>query len=428
MIKISGHDCATMVALAGLAAVACGVPQVTFAQDFYAGKQVTLFVGYAPGGGYDTFARTLARHIANHIPGKPAIVVKNQPGAGSLKLANYLFNSAPKDGRELGAVGREVPTASLLGQKNAQFRSLDFTWIGSLSREGTFCIAWHTTPFTKAEDMFEKEFIVGGTTGRSLTIVVPIILNNLLKTKIKVITGYPGGASMHLAMERGEIQGRCSASLSSIAASRADWIRDKKIRFLLDISLAEKRRMPDVPLVTEFAKRDEDRKALEVLLAPDEWTRPYVAPPGLPAERVATLRKAFAGAIADPAFLKDIERQKLHLDAMSGEEMERRIKALHDVPAAIVKAAIEASLRTDTTPMAQAVIPIETAKGKISKVANGGRKVSFAAGEKKGTLSVSTSGTKVSIAGKAAKRDRLKAGMACEFTFQGSAAKAIACE
>ncbi len=413
-------------------AIACGffafAGPSALAQDYFKGKQITLFVGYAPGGGYDTYARTLARHYSKHIPGGPSIVVKNQPGAGSMKLANYLFNSAPKDGREIGAVGREIPTATLLKAKYAKFRSDQFNWLGSLSSDGAYCIAWHTAPITKPAHMFTKQFIVGATTGRSPTMVLPIIMNNLLDTKIKIIAGYPGGAAMHLAMERGEVQGRCSVSMSSLNASRPDWIRDKKVRFLLDLSLLPKRRMADVPLISEYAKSEEDKKKLRILLAPNQWTRPYLAPPGLPADRLAVLRAAFDKTIEDPAYKKDIARQKLVLAPMSGKEMVRRITRLQKSPQGLVNAAIEAATRRDKTEMAKVVVPVVKATGKITKVARGGRRVSFKAGAKKGKLRVSSRNTKVSIGGKKAKRSALKAGMSCDFAFQGSAARVIACK
>lgn len=413
--------------VAGLAACAALVPADAGAQEFYKGKQVTVFVGYPPGGGYDTNGRTFARHVRNHIAGHPDMVVKNMPGAGSLKLANYMYSAASKDGREIGAVGREIPTASLLGLPNVQFTASKFAWIGSLGSEGTWCFAWHQAPFHSAKDMMERPFIVGATTGQSITVTGPVMLNNLVGTKIKVIAGYPGGSAMHLAMERGEIQGRCAATLSSINASRPDWIRDKKITFLLDVSLSAKRNMPDVPLVTEFAKRPEDRQALDLILAPDSWTRPIVAPPGLPVARVTELRAAFDATVKDPKFVADMERLKLVLDTMTGAEMTARIERLEKLPAAVVTAANDATKKTDRTEIGKVVIATETVKGTISKVEKGGRKVSYTGGGKSGSLNVSSSGTKVSIGGKKAARKALKAGMACDFAFQGNSAKAITC-
>lgn len=258
--------------------------------------------------------------------------------------------------------------------------------------------------------------------------VTPVILNNLLGTKIKVIAGYPGGAAMHLAMERGEVQGRCSVTVDSLNASRPDWIHDKKIRFLLEISLAEKRQMVGVPRVTEFAKDEDDKRKLEILLAPDQWHRPIIAPPGLPETHVVALRTAFDKTMEDSAYREDITRQKLGFGYMDGAEMEKRIKRLESTPDHIVEGAIDAATRTDRTEMGKAVVPVENAQGKITKVERGGRRVSFEGDGKKGKLRVSSSRTKVTIGGNAAKRSALKPGMACDFAYQGSAARTIACK
>ncbi|MFM2130445.1 MAG: hypothetical protein RL477_1991 [Pseudomonadota bacterium] len=418
------------IRLAWLAAIAAGAvqsPAPAMAEDFYKGKQVTVYVGYPTGGGYDTNARTFARHIRDHLAGRPDTVVKNMPGAGSMKLALYLYNTARKDGREIGAVGREIPTGALMGLPNAVYSASKFNWIGSMGSEGTWCFAWHTAPFKTAEDMMRRQFIVGATTGQSITVTGPIILNNLLGTKIKVIAGYPGSSEMHLAMERGEIQGRCAATLSSVNVGRPDWIREKKVVFLLDVSLSSRRNMPDVPLVTEFARRPEDRQALELILAPDSWTRPVTAPPGLPAERVRELRAAFDAMIKDAKFIADMERQKQVLDVLSGAEMAARIEKLEQLPPAIVKAALDAAKKTEGTEMGKVEIKAETLAGTIAAAEDGGRKVTYAAAGKKGTLDVSTSGTSVTIAGKKAARKELKAGMACEFVFRGTEAKSIVC-
>jgi tripartite-type tricarboxylate transporter receptor subunit TctC len=415
-------------AIAGAALLAGFGTAGAAAQDFYKGKRITLFVGYAPGGGYDTYARALARHLPAQIPGRPGIIVKNQPGAGSAKLGSYLYTSAPKDGREIGALGREIPTAGLLRLKNVTFPVDRLNWIGSLASGGTWCIAWHAAPIAKAADMLERQFIVGGSTGRSPTVVTPVLLNNLLGTKIKVIAGYPGGAAMHLAMERGEIQGRCAVSISSLNASRPGWISGKKVRFLLEISLAEKRTMAEVPRITEMTKTAADRAKLEVLLARDQWTRPYAVPPGVPGPRVTLLRAAFMRTAKSPAFRALMARQKLELDPMSGDEITRRILHLQQTPEDVVTAAINDATKTDKTEIAKAVVPVLKAMGEITKVERGGRQVSFRSGAKKGKLSVSSANTKVSIAGKTAKRGALKAGMSCEFAYQGKAAKSIACK
>lgn len=355
-----GKAMRSVLATAILGVMICSATSIQ-ADDFYKGKSLTLHVGYAPGGGYDISARTFARHLPKHLAGSPNMVIKNMPGAGSIRLANHVFNVAAKDGLEIGAVGREIPTATLLRVANTQFKSDEFKWIGSLSSGKTFCIAWHEAPHVKADDMYEKQFIVGGSAGNSPTVIAPVILNNLIGTKIKVISGYRGGADMHLAMERGEVQGRCAVTISSLNASRPDWIRDKKVRFLLELSLAEKREFPDVPRIIEYAKTEAERTQLEILLAPEEWQRPLMAPPGVPDERVSLLRSAFDKVVTDPDYIADVDRQKLEKGPMSGAEMERRIKKLQALPAHLVDAALGAASKLDRTEIGK--VPAPAAEG-----------------------------------------------------------------
>lgn len=319
------------------------------ADDFFKGKSISLHVGYAPGGGYDISARTFARHFPKYVPGAPTIVIKNLPGAGSIRLANYMFNVAPKDGLEIAAVGREIPTATLLKMPNTQFKSDEFNWIGSLASGKTFCVAWHEAPLKKPEDLFTMPFIVGASGGRSPTLDAPILLNNLLNTKIKVISGYTGGAAMHLAMERGEVQGRCAVTISSLNGSRPDWIRDQKVRFLLELSLADKREFADVPRIIEFAKSEAEKSQLEVLMAQEGWQRPMMAPPRVPEDRLAVLRQGFDKTVQDPDYVADVDRQKLEKGPMSGVEMEKRIKRLQAMPAELVAAALKAASETAKT-------------------------------------------------------------------------------
>jgi tripartite-type tricarboxylate transporter receptor subunit TctC len=313
--------------------------------DFFAGKTITLYVGYSVGGGFDATARVVGRHLGNHLPGQPGIVVKNVPGAGSLKLTNQLFNSARRDGTEIGAVGREIPVASILGVENARFQSTELGWLGSVSREGAVCVASKNSPVRSADDLINKkiEFIVGGTTGQSLTVGLPYLFNNLLGTQIKVISGYPGSEAIMLAMERGEVHGLCYVTLSTLRTRHSHALKEGEIRVLLETSLESKRSLPAVPLITEFTKNTRHLQILSVHLASTQWVRPFVAPPGLPPKRLATLRAGFDKMTSDPAFKKDMERQKLDLDAMSGTEMARKIGELANIPADVIQAAAKAT-------------------------------------------------------------------------------------
>lgn len=322
--------------------------------DFFRDKQVSLFIGYDTGGGYDSYARTLGRHMAQYLPGNPVIVPRNMPGAGSLLVMNTLYNSAPKDGTVFGAVGREMPTAALLGADNIRFKTEAFGWIGNLESDETFCGAWHTAGFTKTQDLFERPLIVGGTNGDSITVSQPVALNNLLGTKFKVIAGYRGGADMHLALQRGEIEGRCAWTWSSLQTAGPTWIADGTVKVLLIASVKRSKRFPDVPIAPELAKTPQARQALELILSPDLMARPFLAPPGLPPERLAALRRAFDKTAADPKFVADIEKQRLDLSPMSGEEMEALIRKLYATPKDVVAMAVAATKATGATDIKKA--------------------------------------------------------------------------
>jgi tripartite-type tricarboxylate transporter receptor subunit TctC len=311
-------------------------------EDFYRDKQVSLSIGYPPGGGYDSFARAVARHLPKYLPGRPAVIVRNMPGAGSLVATNYIANTARRDGTELAAVGREMATAKLFGEKNARFEATELNWIGNTESAATFCGAWHTAGFTAAHQLFERPLVVGGTTGDSTTVSVPLALNFLLNTKLKVISGYRGGADMHLALQRGEIEGRCAWSWSSLQTAGPTWIAEGKVRVLLGLGLERDPRFPDVPTAIELSTSPEKKQALELVLSQDILARPLVAPPGVPAERVAALRRAFDETVADEAFRAEVERLKLDLSPMSGAAMERIIRRLNATPQAVVELAVAA--------------------------------------------------------------------------------------
>ena len=396
--------------------------------DFYKGKTITLYIGYSAGGGYDTYARTIGRVIGRHIPGNPKVVAKNKPGAGSLKLANELYNSLPKDGTVIGTFGRGMVMEPLFGNKKARFDPSKFTWLGSANNEVSVCIAWHESPIQTLEDFLTKPMIVGGTGPGSDTDTFPKVLNNVLGTKLILVTGYPGGNDINLATERGEVQGRCGYSWSSLKSRFPQWLTGKKVQILLQMSTAKHPDLPDVPFVMDLAKTDKARKVLELIFARQAWGRPFVAPPGLPADRAKALQTAFMATMKDADFLADAKKQKLEIAPISGEKIKQLIAALYASPKDLVEAAKEAAEKTGNIKITKVVIPIETVKGTITKIQRKGRRVSYKGGGRKGKLSVSGRRTKVSIGGKKVKRKNLKVGMKCEFTFQASAAKKIDCE
>ena len=396
--------------------------------DFYKGKTITLYIGYSAGGGYDTYARTIGRVIGRHIPGNPKVVAKNKPGAGSLRLTNELYNSLPKDGTVIATFARGMVMEPLFGNEKARFDPSKFTWLGSANNEVSVCIAWHESPIQTLDDFLTMPMIVGGTGPGADTDTFPKVLNNILGTKLRLVTGYPGGNDINLAIERGELQGRCGYSWSSLKSRFPQWLTGKKVQILLQMSTAKHPDLPDVPFVMDLAKTDKDRKVLELVFARQAWGRPFAAPPGVPADRVKALQAAFMATMKDADFLADAKKQKLEIAPISGEKIKQLIAALYASPKDLVEAAKEAAEKTGKTQITKVVIPIETVKGTITKIKRKGRRVSYKGGGKKGKLSVSGRRTKVFIGGKKVERKKLKVGMKCEFTFQASAAKKIDCE
>jgi tripartite-type tricarboxylate transporter receptor subunit TctC len=307
--------------------------------DFYKSKNVDLYIGYSVGGGYDVYARILARHMSKHIPGNPTIIPKNMEGAGSLRLANWLYNVGAKDGSVFGIIGRGTGFDPLLGHKSAQFDATKYTWIGSANDEVSICVAWHTSGITKFEDLLSRELTVGGTGASADTDQFPRIMNGLLGTKMKVVTGYPGGNDVGLAMERGEVNGRCGWSWSSVKTTHPTWLRDKKINILVQLALAKHPDLPDVPLVVDLATTDEQRLIFQLIFARQVMGRPFLAPPNVPADRTAALRKAFMDTLTDKDFLADAEKTQLEINPVAGDKIQELVKAIYQTPPEVARKA-----------------------------------------------------------------------------------------
>ena len=324
-----------------------GVAIATFASsasaqtpaEFYKGRNVELYIGYSVGGAYDLYARTIARHLGKHIPGNPTIIPKNLEGAGSLRLANWLYNVAPKDGTAIGTIGRGTGFDPLLGSKGAQFQADKFTWIGSANNEVSVCVAWKGSGISKLEDTLSKELIVGGTGQAADTDQFPRVLNGVLGTKFKIVTGYPGGNDVSLALERGEVQGRCGWSWSSIKTTRFNWVRDKRIVVLVQMSLTKHPDLPDVPLIMDLAKTNEQRQIFKMIFARQTMGRPYLAPPGVPPDRLAALRQGFMDTMTNKEFLADAEANKFEINPVSGADLEALVKDVYRTPPEVVKKA-----------------------------------------------------------------------------------------
>jgi tripartite-type tricarboxylate transporter receptor subunit TctC len=305
--------------------------------DFYRGKNLRIFVGYGPGTGYDVYARLLGRHITRHIPGNPGVVIQNMPGAASLTMTNYLYNVAPRDGSAIGTPARWNLTEPLYGSPNARYDAKKFAMIGSMNREVATCFSWHTTGIGSIETAMKRDVLVGSTGATGTSYQFPTLLNALIGTKFKVISGYSDSGAIGLAMERGELEGYCSFTWGSIKSARPQWIEKKLINIVLQLTLRKHPELAHVPLVTTYAKDEAARQAFALAFADQEIARPVVAPPGVPADRAAALRKAFAATMKDKAFIEDAARMNIDIDVADAKETEAVLTQIYATPAAIVE-------------------------------------------------------------------------------------------
>ena len=296
-------------------------------------------IGYTTGGGYDVYARALARFMGSHLPGRPSIVPQNMPGAGSMVAANWLYNNAPKDGSAFAAINRGIPFEPLMDDKAVKFDPLAFGWIGSIAKEINVTIAWHTAPVKTWRDLIDRGMIAGGTGTGADSIVDAQIMNHVMGAKIRLISGYPGAAELNLALERGEVEGRPSPSWSSLKTAKPDWIAEKKIVPLWQLGLTSHPDLKGVPLMIDLVKSEDDRKVLEFFFARQEIGRPYMAPPDVPAARLAALREGFTATTRDPAFLEASTKQGLEVSPLSGPEVEALIRRVFSSPPTVIERA-----------------------------------------------------------------------------------------
>ena len=305
------------------AALLAGAAIVTAGPALAQEKPLSIYIGYSTGGGYDVYGRIVARHIGKHMPGTPNVIVNNMPGAGSLRLANWLYTVAPKDGTVMGVVARGVAFDTLLGMPGASFEATKFNWIGSANDEVSVCVSWQTSGVKTFQEAIDKGLIVGGTGGSADTDQFPRVFNGVLGAKFKIVTGYPGGNDINLAMERGEVLGRCGWSWSSVITTKPEWLKEKKMNVLVQLALSKHPDLPDVPLISEFAKDDLQRGVFKLVFARQLMGRPFLAPPGVPADKVATLRKAFMETMKDKDFLSEADRAKLEITPVEGEVVQK---------------------------------------------------------------------------------------------------------
>jgi tripartite-type tricarboxylate transporter receptor subunit TctC len=300
-------------------------------EAFYHGKNVELYVGFFVGAGYDQRARLLARYMPKYIPGNPTIIVKNMEGAGSLKAGNWLAKNAPRDGSVFGMIGRGAGFDALFGNTAATFTGPELNWIGTPSSETNICAVVASTGVSNFEDTKTKRVIVGSV-GTGDSGELPGIMNAVFGSKFDVVSGYKVSGDVSLAIERGEVQGRCGWSWSSIKNTHQAWVDDKRLNLLLQFGFAKHPQLPNVPLVLDIAKDEKQRQLLKLIIARQLFGWPFVAPPGVPADKIAVLRKAFMDTMADKEFIADAAKQKIEVEPVSGEELQRLIVELYATP------------------------------------------------------------------------------------------------
>jgi tripartite-type tricarboxylate transporter receptor subunit TctC len=329
---------ARLTFVAVCAALAAHSARAQDADDFFRGKQLSIFIGSTAGGGYDAYARLLARHIGAHLPGNPTVVPKNMPGGGGLAVANYLYNKAPRDGTEIGIVQNGVPFERLFqtlspGGKSAQFDAEKFGWIGSMTQTVFVAVTWHDAPVKTIEDARKTQVIFGASAPSSDSSILAEMSNNLLGTKFKIVHGYDGAAAVDLAMENGEIQGEAGKDWTTLTSTRPQWIADHKINILVQMGLTPHPALKGVPMALDLARTPQDRRIMELVFAKYGMSRPFMAPPGLPAERLALLRRAFADAMRDPALLDEARQIGAEIRPVNGEDVEKLVTQILATPA-----------------------------------------------------------------------------------------------
>jgi tripartite-type tricarboxylate transporter receptor subunit TctC len=307
------------------------------AQEFYQKTRVTVAIGSGTGGSHDLNCKLIARHIGRHLPGNPTVITQNMPGAGSLTLANHLYSTAPKDGSYFGGMQRAAVFEDLYeekGKSRARFDATKLNWLGSPDRITGVAIAWHTSPIKSYKDLYKHEMIVGSSGGTTTT--VPLLLRSVLGMQFKVVKGYKSGGDVDLAIERGEIEGRVPVAWGGLKSRGADWLKGKKITMLFQTGLSRHSDLPDLPLALEFAKNADDKKLMTLFFSAEEIGYPYAAPPGVPKDRLAILRKAFADTMADKEFIADAHKQKLDVNPVTWQQMTEVIREAYSSPQPII--------------------------------------------------------------------------------------------
>jgi len=327
--------------LIGVAAAGLTPQASALAQDvasFYRGKTIQVICGFAPGGGYDMYARLMARHIGKHVPGQPQVVVQNMVGAGTVRASNHVYAVAPKDGTVIAAVNQNMPMYSLLGGKAAQFDARKFRWLGTMIASNGILYTWHTSATRTIADAKLRETPLGGTGTNSDSHIFPTLINKLLGTKFKVINGYAGGTALiNIAIERGEVEGRGGSTWVSLKSGSAQWVAEKKMNYIIQIGLEPEKEIPGVPLLSDLITDPDDRAAVEVISLPTALGYAHWMAPEVPDDRFAAMRRAYAAAMADPELLAEAAKMQADIEPKTGESIEILMKRAFSMPKPVLE-------------------------------------------------------------------------------------------
>lgn len=328
--------------IAGMMLGATAPAQADSVADFYKGKTVQIIISTGVGTGHDTGVRVVAKYMERHIPGNPAIIVKSMPGGGHVLAANYVHNNAAKDGTTLAAILPAFVLHQVIDGRGVKYDAANFIWIGSSLADNMNLYVWHTAKVKSLDDAMKREVVMGATGAGSYTALFPTLLNNLLGAKFKIVPGYRTTGEIHIAMERGEVQGRAGNFFSSLKSNNPEWLRDKKIDIIMQIGVERDPEFKDIPLMTELAKTPEQKRVLELFSGEIAMGRSFSTTPGTPPERVAALRKAFEATMKDPDFLAENKKLDLPVAPVHHEKLAAIVKSILSTPPDLVAKARKA--------------------------------------------------------------------------------------
>ena len=317
-----------------LATLAAATPAAGRDADPFQGKTIHVIVGASAGGGFDTYSRIIAEHLGKHIGGNPLVIVQNMAGAGSLSAANYISNVAPKDGTVIGAMNPAIVTDALFYPDRVKFDARKVKWIGSALRETHVALAWYKSPVKSFDDVFRQQFVVAGSGGT--TNIYPMLLNGVLGTRFKLVSGYPGTAEGNLAMQRGDVDGNGGITWASVKATQAEDLRDRNLRILVQFGLSKHKELPNVPWIFDYARSEQNRAALTLVLSTQEFGRPYLVAQGVPDNVVAVLRNAFDETMRSSDFRVEAARRGLDLDSTTGAEIQTLVENIYKTKPEVV--------------------------------------------------------------------------------------------